>query len=91
MNNVAVDRMKEMLGLMLIGDGVLAAAWPEEHSLLWLSGPEAWRETVRPFAEYPNVTRFLGVAEVAFGLWLARKSMQARGDDEDPVAVLPSL
>jgi hypothetical protein len=83
------DRTKEMIGLMCIGDGVLAAAWPREHALLWLQGPEWWSSMVRPFAENPNVTRLLGIAEVGLGLWLARRSMN-RGADE-PVAALPSL
>lgn len=83
------DRTKEMIGLMFIGDGVLAAAWPREHALLWLQGPEWWRDIVRPFAENPNVTRLLGIAEVGVGLWLARQSMNRSA--HEPVAVLPSL
>ena len=84
-----VDRTKEMIGLMLIGDGVLAAAWPEEHALLWLQGPELWREMVRPFAENPNVTRLLGIAELGVGLWLARQSMERSAAEQ--VSALPSI
>lgn len=91
MSNQVGDRIKEMMGIMLIGDGVLAAAWPRQHSLLWLSGPRVWRDAVRPFADNPNMTRVLGLAELAFGIWLARDSMRDHGEDEDPAVALPSL
>lgn len=89
MNPQVMDRTKEMVGLVLIGDGVLAAAWPEKHALLWLQGPEAWREMVRPFAQNPGVTRLLGLAELGVGLWLARQSM--RRVEDEPVTSIPSL
>jgi hypothetical protein len=64
-------RLQDLLALMTIGDGVLALARPREHCLVWLRGPETWERMVEWFADRPNLTRAVGAAEVAFGLWWA--------------------
>jgi hypothetical protein len=64
-------RLQELMALMMIGDGVLAAARPREHCLVWLRGPQTWEQMVKWFADRPGLTRALGVAETAFGLWWA--------------------
>lgn len=64
-------RLTELVAIGLIGDGVVALAAPERHSLLWLEGSENWRRFMRLFAERPMLTRVLAAGEVAVGLWLA--------------------
>jgi hypothetical protein len=64
-------RLQELMALMMIGDGVLAVARPREHCLVWLRGPETWEHMVKWFADRPGLTRAMGVAEAAFGLWWA--------------------
>jgi hypothetical protein len=64
-------RILETLAMAIIGDGVVEVVAPRPHSLLWETGPEAARKTARFFAENPNLMRALGLAEIAFGLWLA--------------------
>ncbi len=66
-------RGNEVLAMCLIGDGVLTAIDPRRHLHLWQRGPEAWEQVVEPFAERPALTRLLGVAEVALGVWLGRR------------------
>jgi hypothetical protein len=63
-------RALEMLALVMIGDGVLAATRPTPYTLLWLGGPRLWRKTMTFLADHPLVTRAAGVAELATGLWI---------------------
>jgi hypothetical protein len=64
-------RMKETFAIVAIGDGAIELISPREHSLLWEVGPEGVRKVARFSAENPNYMRFLGAAQIAFGLWLA--------------------
>jgi hypothetical protein len=67
------ERAQELLGMLMIGDGVLALAEPRRHALLWRAGPAWWRELVDPFVDRPALTRALGAAGALFGLWLASR------------------
>jgi len=71
-------RTLETVGVMMIGDGVLAALWPRRHMALWRSGPEPWRRAVRGLETRPLLTAALGAAEVALGVWLARSQFRNR-------------
>jgi hypothetical protein len=62
-------RIQETVAMMMIGDGVLAASRPQEHCSLWLRGPGPWQQAVGWFVDHPQVTRALGIVEVAAGLW----------------------
>ena len=64
-------RAKETFAIVAIGDGVIEAISPRDHSLLWEVGPEGVRKVARFFAENPNYMRLLGASQVAFGIWLA--------------------
>jgi hypothetical protein len=66
-------RTLEVLALTMIGDGVLALLQPERHMLLWRRGPRPWREVNRYFLDRPMLTRLVGAATVAAGLWLANR------------------
>ncbi len=67
------QRAMEFLGLLMIGDGVLALLYPRRHPALWRGGPRTYREAIDFFTRNPELTRLLGGLEVALGLWLARK------------------
>ena len=47
-------RVKECVGLMMIGEGVLAAVRPREYARFWESGPAWWHWVIEPFVQNPN-------------------------------------
>lgn len=57
--------------MLMVGDGVLSLINPRRHCLLWKIGPAVWRNLADEFAEHPQVTRGIGIASVAAGVWLA--------------------
>ena len=67
------QRLLEGAAMMMIGDGLLGLVEPRRHCLLWKAGPAWWERTVEPFVEHPNMTRVLGAAELALGVWLAHR------------------
>lgn len=70
---MVTKRSKELLAITMIGDGVLAVLQPRRHAQLWKEGPESWQAMVDPLLERPGLTRVLGAASVALGLWLASR------------------
>lgn len=64
-------RIKELIAILMIGDGVVGFVAPRRHMLLWKFGPKSYRRMVSGFAERPGLVRFLAAAEAAGGLWLA--------------------
>lgn len=69
-------RLKETFAIITVGDGVIELIAPREHSLLWEMGPEGTRRVARFFADNPNCTRLLGLAQVGFGVWLALRQYE---------------
>lgn len=78
-----VQRAKECVAMLMIGDGMLAMIEPERHCLVWRAGPRFWQAMLDPFIEHPNVTRAVGAAELALGCWLA---MSLRPDEPQATA-----
>ena len=72
------ERVKEWVGLMMIGEGVLAALRPQGHIRLWEGGPDWWQRVIGPFARNPELARVVGVAEALTGYWLAVRQMPDR-------------
>ena len=70
-------RALEMLGLLMIGDGFLAAATPSPYALLWVGGPRRWKKMMQFLADRPSVMRALGLGQLAAGLWIARRQQTA--------------
>ncbi len=64
-------RLKEVLGMSMIGDGVLTVLDPQRHCLLWEIGPQPCREFIDEFVQHPTLTRVVGALEIGFGLWMA--------------------
>lgn len=70
---LARTRATEVLALLLAGDGLVAMVQPRRHMLLWREGPDAWRRMSDVFVERPLLTRLVGAAELAAGIWLASR------------------
>jgi hypothetical protein len=66
-------RIKEAIGIVIAGDGVIALAAPGPHSKLWQFGPEPYQRFMQAFIDRPQMTRLSAVGQVAFGLWLASR------------------
>ena len=71
-------RLKETFAILTVGDGLVEMIFPTEHSLLWEFGPAMVRRVARFCAENPNLMRLLGAAQVAFGIWLAKRQYYGR-------------
>lgn len=71
-----IKRIKELIAISAIGDGVLALIAPSSHASLWLMGPEKLRRLIRWFAENPAYTRLAGIAGIGFGIWLALRQYE---------------
>lgn len=67
---VMAVRASELAAMAMIGDGVLGALMPERHVSRWILGSQKWRP-MHFFSEHPALTRVLGIAEAAIGLWWA--------------------
>ena len=57
--------------MVLIGDGVMALVHPSKDAHAWNKGPRLWRKLMSGLAERPGLTRVIGVAQVAGGVWWA--------------------
>jgi hypothetical protein len=78
---MVAERLAELVGMLMIGDGVLAVLEPEHHMRLWRQGPAAWERIMDPFVKRPGLTRRLGAAEVALGVWLASRQAVPRSSE----------
>jgi hypothetical protein len=68
------SRWEELVGMILIGDGVLNLLQPKRHSAIWNCGPKFYKNAARSLQTHPAATRGLGLAFVALGIWLGRKA-----------------
>ncbi|MDB6128929.1 MAG: hypothetical protein JWM04_36 [Verrucomicrobiales bacterium] len=71
------SRWMELLGMVLIGDGILNVVQPSRHSALWNCGPQFYKKSARTLQTHPGAARGIGVAFVALGIWLSRCAVQA--------------
>ena len=67
--------LKEIIGMLLIGEGVVGMVYPKRHVGLWAFGPRPWREFVEWWAERPRLLRAICAAEAAAGLWLVARQL----------------
>ena len=63
-------RLKELLAIGMIGEGIAGFLAPRSYALLWKCGPRPFQDFVDWFAERPHLTRALCMAETGLGLWL---------------------
>ena len=59
--------------MALIGDGVAAVLQPVGDANAWNRGPKPWRKLMEYLASQPNLTRAIGAAEIAAGIYIALK------------------
>jgi hypothetical protein len=55
--------------MLLIGDGVMALVHPRNDAAAWKRGPSLWRGLMRALAKRPALTRAIGAAQIAGGVW----------------------
>ncbi|HEX4124924.1 MAG TPA: hypothetical protein VHY37_09390 [Tepidisphaeraceae bacterium] len=75
-------RLLECVAMMMIGDGLLAAIDPKRHMKLWEQGPHLWERIMQPWVKRPELTRWLGAAELVAGICLAQQ-LQPDSSEED--------
>jgi hypothetical protein len=68
---LVMDTVRSALAILFVGDGVVAAIVPARHARRWRFGPRWSRRWMDWYAARPGVTRVLGLAEAAIGVWLA--------------------
>lgn len=69
---MAKVRIQEILSILAIGDGIVAALFPRQHALLW-AGRSPLGQFGQWFARRPGVTRLSGAAEAGLGVWWASR------------------
>lgn len=70
---MTTEHIKELVAMLMIGDGVIALAQPRRHALLWRFGPASYRDAMEAFVRRPGLTRLLGGVQAGLGLWLASR------------------
>ncbi|HVG26850.1 MAG TPA: hypothetical protein VM865_04535 [Acidobacteriaceae bacterium] len=64
-------RFKHFAAMILIGDGVMALVRPQQDALAWKKGPKPWRDLMHALHQRPAVTRVIGIAQIAGGIYWA--------------------
>jgi hypothetical protein len=73
------NRLLELAGLILIGDGLMGLLRPRRHSLLWHVGPQLAKAVTEELADHPQTARAIYATELATGIILA--SLQLSDED----------
>jgi hypothetical protein len=68
---IASKRWRHFVAMALIGDGVMAVVHPKRDAEAWKVGPRPWRKLMQKFRECPALTRAVGAAQIAGGIWWA--------------------
>ena len=74
-----LQRLLELGGLILVGDGLLTLFRPRRRSLLWHCGPQLTKAMTEELADHPKTSRAIYAAEIALGLAIA--SIQLSDED----------
>ncbi len=80
-------RWKHFAAMTLIGDGVMAVIHPQRDAQAWSAGPDWWQSLMKQLHDRPSLTRAIGVAQIAGGVWWALAQEQG---DRAEVAALKS-
>ena len=68
------SRLKELLAMILIGDGALNLIQPRRHTATWSCGPKLYKNAARKLETHPGITRGLDLALMAMGFLLGRNA-----------------
>jgi hypothetical protein len=66
-------RAKHFAAMVMIGDGVMALIDPAQDARAWKKGPKVWRGLMHGLSKRPGLTRLIGVAQIAGGIYWALK------------------
>ena len=69
-------RIKDLIAMVLLGDGILTLLSPRQRALLWRFGPERLRKSTLWQAEHPLYMRLEAIASIGIGIWLALRQYQ---------------
>jgi hypothetical protein len=64
-------RWQHFTAMVLIGDGVMAMIHPQRDAAAWKTGPVPWRGLMHELSKRPVLTRAIGAAQIAGGIWWA--------------------
>jgi hypothetical protein len=64
-------RLKEIVAIGLIGEGIVGFMRPQRYLGLWKFGPKPYQEFIEELIEHKDLTRLLCGVEVGSGGWLA--------------------
>lgn len=73
----APKRWKHFAAMALIGDGVMAVVRPQHDARAWKRGPRPWQNLMEELHDRPALTRLIGIAQVAAGVWWALEQDKA--------------
>jgi hypothetical protein len=73
-------RLLEIIGQLIVGDGITCILVPRRHMLLWRDafGSQLWRRMVQWFADNQGTTIMVGLAEALAGLWCILRANRGR-------------
>jgi hypothetical protein len=66
-------RAKHFAAMVMIGDGVMALIDPARDARAWKKGPNVWQNLMHGLSKRPALTRAIGVAQIAGGVYWALK------------------
>jgi hypothetical protein len=71
-------RIYEIVGTLIVGDGLAFLFAPRKHMLIWVEALElpAWQRLVQWFADHATAGRIAGAIEIALGAWLVAKAYE---------------
>ena len=74
-------RWRHFGAMILIGDGVMALVHPQKDALAWKGGPRLWQSLMHELHERPALTRVIGAAQIAGGIWWAIRQESEEAKD----------
>jgi len=80
-------RIKDLVAMLLIGDGALTLIGARESALVWRFGPEGLRGSTSWQADHPSFMRLEGLASIGLGVLLAWLQYREPLDPKVSVAV----
>jgi hypothetical protein len=75
MSSNGSKRLKEVLALWMVGEGLIGALRPRRYMQLWRFGPERYQKFIETLTDHPNTTRLLCAAEATIGVWWALRQL----------------
>ncbi len=71
MSVLVPKRWQHFTAMVLIGDGMMALIHPQRDAHAWKTGPKSWRSLMHELSKRPTLTRAIGIAQIAGGVYWA--------------------